>query len=145
MSDGSGGAPAGTISPHSPSRPPPTGFAGTGSGAGAVAPGGTSSEVSTAGGGCVRCAQSSVDGVSTVSLGGTYGSPFGAAATGTVTSNEPLSMTTPIKPTSRVHILRCRRPVRLAVVRRSAEWAGGDVIIGADCSRVAMRIPSARR
>ena len=80
MSDGSGGAPSGTTSPHSPSRPPPIGVAGTGSGAGGVAPGGTSSEVSTGGGGWLRWAQSSVDGVSMVSLGGTYGSVFGAAA-----------------------------------------------------------------
>ena len=46
--------------------------------AGAVAPGGTSSEVSTGGGGWFRCAQSSVTGVAMVSLGGTYGSVFGS-------------------------------------------------------------------
>ena len=71
MSDGSAGAPSGTIRPHSPSRPPPTGFAGTGRAVGAGEPGGTSSEVSTGGGGWLRCAQSSVDGASTVTLGGT--------------------------------------------------------------------------
>ena len=80
MSDGSGGEPSGTMSPHSPSRPPPIGLAGTGSGAGGAAPGGTSSEVSTGGGGWSRWAQSSVDGVSTVTLGGTNGSPSGIAA-----------------------------------------------------------------
>ena len=50
---------------------------GPAAGLAAAAPGGTSSEVSTGGGRLARCAQSSVDGVSTVSLGGTYGSVFG--------------------------------------------------------------------
>ena len=128
MSDGSGGASAGTTSPHSPIRVPPTGFAGTGNGCGAVAPGGTSSEVSTGGGGWFRCAQSSVTGVAMVSLGGTYGSPFGAAAAvpirGVTRNVETRTATANVLVRAlRPRLRDCRAAARPEVV----------VIIGADC------------
>ena len=70
MSDGTGGAPSGSTKSQLPSAGPPTGSAGTGSGAGAATPGGSASEVSTAGGGLWRCGQPVVSGGATVSEGG---------------------------------------------------------------------------